>query len=73
MIFSYQWLRRDKVVYVGVLGGVYDLVHWGRSRVVSVRDVLEDGRVKEDGLLRYETELRTHPFGVEWRDVDAVQ
>ena len=54
-IFSYQWLRRDEVVNVRVLSSVYDLVHGGRSRVVSVRDVLVDRCVEQYGLLRYES------------------
>ena len=60
-------------MYVGVLGGVNDLVHGGRSRVVSVRDVLEDGRVKQDGLLRYERELRAQPLRIHRTYVDAIE
>ena len=62
---TYQRLADDEVVYVGLLGGVYDLVHGGRSRVVSVRYVLVYGHVKEDRLLRDEGYLRAQPLHVQ--------
>ena len=62
---TYERQRGDEVVDVGFLGGVDHLVHGRRPRVVSVGDVVVDGRVKEDRLLRDESQLRAHPLDIE--------
>ena len=61
---TYERQRGDEVVDVGFLGDVDHLVHGRRPRVVSVGDVVVDGRVKEDRLLRDESQLRAHPLDI---------
>ena len=62
---TYERQRGGEVVDVGFLGDVDHLVHGRRPRVVSVGDVVVDGRVKEDRLLRDESQLRAHPLDIE--------
>ena len=62
---TYERQRGDEVVDVGFLGDVDHLVHGRRPRVVSVGDVVVDGRVKEGRLLRDESQLRAHPLDIE--------
>ena len=46
---------------VGLSRGFYDLIHRHLSTVVSVRDVLGDATVEQDGLLGHEADLRAQP------------
>ena len=61
---TYQRLADDEVVYVGLLSCVDHLVHGRRSRVVPVCDVIVDGRVKEDRLLRDQRYLGAQPLDI---------
>ena len=56
-----RWQRRDKVVDVGSPGSVHHLLHAHLSLIVPVLDVVRDGSVKQDRLLRHETKLGSEP------------
>ena len=58
-----HYLRQgdNEVMDVGLSRGFYDLIHRHLSTVVSVRDVLGDATVEQDGLLGHEADLRAQP------------
>ena len=63
----------NEVVYVGLSCSVCDLSHGYLSPVVSVRDVLGDATVEQDGLLGHEADLRAQPRQVVVSQRSAVQ
>jgi hypothetical protein len=59
-------------MYVGLFGGLHHLVHGGLSGVVAVPDVVGQGRVEEDRLLRDDSHAGPDPRDVQRFDVVAV-
>ena len=57
---------------VGSLGGLHHLVHGGLPAVVAVTDVLGQGGVEKDRLLRHDAHPRPDPRHVEGLDVVTV-
>ncbi|RUS71935.1 hypothetical protein EGW08_020310, partial [Elysia chlorotica] len=62
-----------EVVDVGRLGGLNDLIHADGPGVVSIRDVLGDALVKQDGLLGHQADLGAQPGQVQVLQVVLVQ
>lgn len=54
---------------VGLLCGSHYLMVRYSARIVSVRNVLGDGDVKEYGLLRHQTQLTSNPAHINSLDV----
>lgn len=54
---------------VGLLSGGHNLMVWYSARVVSIRNVLSDGDIKEYGLLRHKTQLASNPAHIDGLDV----
>lgn len=57
VLYLRKW--HDKVVKLGFLGGIDDLIHADFPQVVAVLDVLLDAAVKQDGLLGHDANLGT--------------
>ena len=57
---------------VGLLGGLDYLVHGGLPGVVAVPDVVGQGRVEEDRLLRDDAHAGSNPWHVQRLDVVTV-
>ena len=62
----------DECVRVGESCRLLDLSLRGGAKL-AIADVLSDGALEEDGLLRHQPKLRAQPPHVERLDVDAVQ
>lgn len=70
---TYSWQRGDKVVDVGILGSCNDLLHTDISGVITVSDVIGDGAIKQDWLLRHQPDLRSQPLNVEGGQATLVK
>lgn len=44
-----------------------------RDAVISVSYILSDGSIKENGLLAYDTDVRSHPTDVQLRYINSIQ
>ena len=64
---------RHEGVDVGLPGGRYDLLHAGLCRIVPVPDVLPNGSVEEDRLLRHDADLGPDMGKVELLDVMVLK
>ncbi len=69
---TYHGQCGDEGVNVCLLGGLHHFVHGGLPRVVAVPDVLGQGAVEQDGLLRDDTHAGSNPWNVEGLDVVIV-
>lgn len=69
------YLRKPRYegVYIGRRGSLFDLLLSDLPAVISVRNVLSQGAVKQHGLLGYDTYLRAQPVDVELFGVVIVQ
>lgn len=57
---------------IGLLGGLYNLVHRHQPEIVAVGDVLRDGPVEEDRFLADDAQLRSQIAQRDRRDVAPV-
>ena len=69
---TYHGQSSDEGVNIGLLGGLHHFVHGGLPRVVTVPDVLGQGAVEQDGLLRDDAHAGSNPGNVEGLDVVIV-